>query len=86
MVIKEDLVKKIDILRDELKWWMNVLLIVMTSLVGGAFSISQNSLVINFMLIILIFLLLVILFYSSVKINKLQKELKRLLRQLKKEK
>ena len=54
--MSEILLKKIDILRDEIKWWLNIVLIVISSLVGGVFSISQNKIDLNFIVIGIFFI------------------------------
>ena len=68
--------KQIDILRDEIRWWMNIVLIVISSLVGGVFSISQNKIDLNFIVIGILLFLLATLIYSTLKLKELKNKIK----------
>jgi len=82
----EILLKKIDILRDEIRWWLNVILVTLSALIGGVFSISQNKLDFNIIIILIVLFLVGTFIYSVQKINNLQKEINIYFKQIKKEK
>ena len=80
------LLKKIDILRDEIKWWLNVILVTLSALIGGIVSVSQHKLDINIVLILISVFLVGIFVYTVKKINTLQKEMNIYFKQIKKDK
>jgi len=82
--MKDVILKKIDVLRDELKWWMNVVLVVISALVGGVFSLSQNKIDLNLILIGILFFLLIVLIYGTLKLKKLKTEININLKEIKK--
>ena len=80
------LLKKIDILRDEIKWWLNVILVTLSALIGGVVSVSQHKLDINVVLILISVFLVGVFIYTVKKINTLQKEINIYFKQIKKDK
>ncbi len=70
----EILLKKIDILRDEIKWWRNMFLIIISTFIGGIISISQNKLILNFVEIIIGIVLFMALIFSMIKVKQAQTE------------
>jgi len=81
--MKEIILKEIDILRDEVKWWMNFVMLIISALTGGIFSFIQNKIIINFETIIIGISLFIMLFLVLFKIKNLKKEQNIMLKQLK---
>jgi len=78
--------KQIDILRDEIRWWMNIVLVTMSAFIGGIVSISQNKLTYNVIILIIGVVILIFFVFSILKINKLQQEQQKLFDKLRRKK
>ena len=78
--------KQIDILRDEMKWWLNVILVTMSALIGGVVSISQDKLLYNSTIGIIGFIIIFFLLYSSFRLKKLNSEQLKLFDKLRRKK
>jgi len=72
--MKDIIFKQIDILRDEVKWWRNMFLITISTLIGGIVSFSQNKLELNFVEAIVGVFLIIGFIYSILKLKLVQKE------------
>ena len=84
--MREIILKKIDVLRDEIKWWLNIVLVTMSALIGGVVSISQNKLSYNPTIGIIGFIIILFLLYSSFRLKKLNSEQLKLFDKLRRQK
>jgi hypothetical protein len=83
---KETYLKQIGFLTDDIKWWMNVLLGLLSGAVGFLFTLVQYKLIVNiptFLFIIAYFLLLII---TNNKIKNLKNKREKLLEKFEKDK
>ena len=83
---KDTYLKQIGFLTDDIKWWMNVLLGLLSGAVGFLFTLVQYKLIVNiptFLFIIAYFLLLII---TNDKIKDLKNKREKLLEKFEKDK
>ena len=84
--MKDIIFKQIDILRDEVKWWRNMFLITISTLIGGIVSFSQNKLELNFVEAIVGVFLIIGFIYSILKLKLVQKEQQKLFDKIRRDK
>ena len=81
--MQEFIKEEIKIIADKISFLRNILLAVMSGVVGIIFGFSQNKIIINSIIIGLFFVGLILIFIISVRINYLEKEREKLILKLK---
>jgi len=84
--MREIVLKQIDILRDKYRWWMNVILVTISALIGGVISLTQNKLELNFFVFLIGIVLSFIVIYSVIKLKDIQEEQNKLFEKLRRNK
>ena len=83
---KEVYLSKIAFLSDDIKWWMNVLLGLLSGAVGFVFALIQAKVILNDYMFIFIIFFSFFGFFTLLKIKRLKLERKKLLDKFEKDK
>ena len=83
---KDTYLKQIGFLTDDIKWWMNVLLGLLSGAVGFVFALIQSKVILNNYMFIFIIFFSFFGFFTLLKITKLKEERKKLLDKFNKDK
>jgi len=84
--MKDVILKQIDILRDKYKWWMNVILVTISAIIGGVISLNQNKLELNFFIFLIGLILAFIIVYSGIKLKNIQEEQNKMFEKIRRQK
>ena len=83
---KEIYLKQIVFLTDDIKWWMNVLLGLLSGAVGFLFALTQQKVIVNNYLFTFSIIIVIIGVFTIIKIKKLKIDRQKLLDKFEKDK
>jgi len=83
---KETYLKQIGFLTDDIKWWMNVLLGLLSGAVGFLFALTQQKVIVNNYLFTFSIIIVIIGLFTIIKIKKLKIDRQKLLDKFEKDK
>jgi len=83
---KEIYLKELDFLTEEIKWWMTILLWLLSGSIGFIFTLIQGKIILNDLMLLFSIVFLSFIIYTNIKITKTKQKRKKLLEKFKKDK